>query len=314
MSTLPSTESDVHGAVRRVPLSSWWPVFAGLLALYVPTLWDLFSGTWAKSEQAHGPIILGVSLWLLARLWRDMDAATADARGNAFGYLLILVGVVSYVVGRSQSIQLFELGSLLWLLTGAVVAMRGGRALRLIWFPVFFMCFMIPLPGPVVAAVTMPMKMAVSHVVETILSTAGYPVGRSGVILQIGQYKLLVADACAGLHTLFTLEAMGLLYLNLVRTTSLFRNIALAVCIVPISFSANVIRVMTLMLVTYYFGDEAGQGFLHGFAGMVLFFSALLLIIAVDSVVRLIATRVQKQVAMAGASLGEPAESTKALV
>ena len=57
----------------------------------------------------------------------------------------------------------------------------------------------------------------------------------------------------------------------------------LAILIVPISFCANIIRVMTLTLVTYHFGDAAGQGFLHGFAGMVLFLSALLLIIGTDS-------------------------------
>ena len=51
-------------------------------------------------------------------------------------------------------------------------------------------------------------------------------------------------------------------------------------------FAANVIRVMTLSLITYHFGDAAGQGFLHNFAGMVLFLSALLLIIAVDTVLQ----------------------------
>jgi hypothetical protein len=40
---------------------------------------------------------------------------------------------------------------------------------------------------------------------------------------------------------------------------------------------------MVLTLITYHFGDEAGQGFLHGFAGMVLFLSALMLIIGTDS-------------------------------
>ncbi len=35
-------------------------------------------------------------------------------------------------------------------------------------------------------------------------------------------------------------------------------------------------------------GDEAGQGFLHGFAGMVLFVAALLLTMGVDSVSRLL--------------------------
>ncbi len=97
---------------------------------------------------------------------------------------------------------------------------------------------------------------------------------------------LLVADACAGLHTLLTLEALGLLYLNLIRRDSAFRNITLAILIIPISFTANVIRVMALSLITYHFGDEAGQGFLHGFAGMVLFLSALLLIIGFDTMLQ----------------------------
>jgi exosortase/archaeosortase family protein len=108
------------------------------------------------------------------------------------------------------------------------------------------------------------------------------------VILQIGQYQLLVADACAGLQTLLTLEALGLFYLNVVRHTSVFRNVVLAIFIIPISFSANVIRVIALTLITYYFGEEAGQGFLHGFAGMVLFLTALILILSVDKMLRFI--------------------------
>ena len=129
-----------------------------------------------------------------------------------------------------------------------------------------------------------PLKTAVSYVSEVILYSAGYPIARSGVILSVGPYQLLVADACAGMHTLFTLEALGLLYMNLVGHVKLWRNLALAVLIFPISFCANVIRVVVLILITYHFGDAAGQGFLHGFAGMVLFLSALLLIIGVDTI------------------------------
>jgi exosortase/archaeosortase family protein len=106
------------------------------------------------------------------------------------------------------------------------------------------------------------------------------------VILQIGQYQLLVADACAGMRTLFMLEALGVLYLELVRHASWFRNVALAVLIVPISFVANVARVVILCLLTYYFGDEVGQGFLHGFAGIVLFLCGLALMVATDMLLR----------------------------
>ena len=69
--------------------------------------------------------------------------------------------------------------------------------------------------------------------------------------------------------------------------TNKWRNIALAVLILPISFVANVIRVITLVLVTYYFGDEAGQGFVHDFAGILLFMVATVLTIGTDSVIGL---------------------------
>jgi exosortase B len=216
-----------------------------------------------------------------------LHASKGKSAAPITGWVIFIIGLLLYIVGRSQDILLFEIGSVIWLLAAIILLICGSNALKVMWFPLFFMLFMIPLPGVVVDAVTMPMKMAVSYVAENILFWAGYPIARIGVILQIGQYKLLVADACAGLHTLFTLEALGLLYLNIIRHDSFVRNIMLAILIVPISFTANVIRVMVLTLITYHYGDEAGQGFLHGFSGMVLFLTALLLIIGVDSLFQL---------------------------
>lgn len=270
------------------PLFVWLPIIAGLIVLYLPTLVDLFRGVWGTDQQAHGPIVLGIACWLIYRKWPQMwQASEGQSASAAAGWPVFIFGLILYIVGRSQDILVFEVGSVIWLLAAILLFMRGVAALKALWFPLFFMLFMVPLPGAIVDVLTMPMKMAVSYVAENILFWANYPVARTGVILQIGQYKLLVADACAGLHTLFTLEALGLLYLNIIRHDSLFRNIALAILIVPISFTANVIRVMVLTLITYHYGDEAGQGFLHGFAGMVLFLSALLLIIGVDSLLQL---------------------------
>ena len=268
----------------------------GLAILYLPTRWRLFNGVWGEDGQAHGPMILAIAAWLIYRALPDLIAAgQADAKQAGLqqsravlvsGWVVLLIGLLLYIVGRSQAIEFFEIGSLIWVLAGSVLLLFGAKALRLIWFPLFFMLFMIPLPGLLVAAVTMPMKIAVSVCAEWVLYALGYPVARSGVILQVGQYQLLVADACAGLHTLLTLEALGLLYLNLFRHESLLRNVSLALLIIPIAFSSNVIRVMVLSLITYYFGDAAGQGYLHMFSGMVLFLSALLLVVGVDSLIR----------------------------
>ena len=260
----------------------WGLLLLGLVALFGPTLFDLFRGPWGTEEQAHGPVILALSLWLIYRGWPDMMART-DSRPALLGWAVFVLGLLSYVLGRSQQIPLFELGALVWILAGILLLKRGTLGFRILWFPFLFMLFMIPLPGALVSMLTMPMKMAVSYVVEHVLFWCGYPIARTGVILQIGAYQLLVADACAGLQTFLTLESLGLFYLNVVRHTSALRNIGIALLIIPISFTANVIRVISLTLITYYFGDAAGQGFLHGFAGMVLFITALILILGMDS-------------------------------
>ena len=182
----------------------------------------------------------------------------------------------------SQSIWTLEIGAQVLVLAGLLLAFLGGRGLRLAAFPLFFLLFMIPWPGDWTAALTTPLKIAVSGVASQLLYWAGYPVGQSGVVLTVGPYQLLVADACAGLNSLFTLEALGLLYMNVVRHTAVWRNAALALLVVPISFAANVLRVLVLVLVTFHFGDAAGQGFVHGFAGLLLMLAALLLIMAAD--------------------------------
>ena len=280
-----TTSLSPRGAVLprwKSALPEWAPLAIGLLALYGPSFYDLVTGLWMSEEQAHGPIILLLSTWLLYRKWPEMMARTESQPSSKAGWAVALAGLVMYLMGRTQQFPIFEIGSYIVMLAAVLLVKRGTLALRILWFPLFFMLFMVPLPGIVVVTLTMPMKTAVSYVTEQVLFFAGYPIARSGVILQIGQYQLMVADACAGLHTLFTLEALGLFYLNLVRHTSALRNGLLAILIIPISFTANVIRVISLTLITYYFGDAAGQGFLHGFAGMVLFISALLLIMGVD--------------------------------
>ena len=261
-------------------------VLAGFALLYVPTYVDLSSTVWASDEQGHGPIILGVSLWLLYQL-RHRIAALPSAPRPVAGGLLLGFGLLLYVLGRTQAVIIFEVGSQIAVIAAVLLLFKGTAAVRLAWFPLFFLLFMIPLPGSLVAAVTTPLKAAVSYVAEVLMYHMGYPVGRSGVVLHVGQYQLLVADACAGLNSMFTLEALGLLYMNLMGYTSVARNVTLAILVIPIAFVANVVRVMVLILVTFHFGDEAGQGFVHDFAGMVLFMVGLMLMLATDKLLGL---------------------------
>jgi len=268
-----------------IHLKPWWPVLLGLLVLYVPTYWMLAHGIWNSEEQAHGPIVLIVTLFLI---WQQRalflaDVGTPPTRGQtAIGWTLLVIGLLVYALGRSQDILIFEIGSQIPVILGVLLITLGAKAARALWFALLFLVFMIPLPGFIVDAATGPLKQYISIIAEQVLYAAGYPIARSGVMLTVGPYQLLVADACSGLHSMFSLSAMGLLYLYLMQRSSVTRNLIIMAAILPIAFVANVVRVMVLVLVTYHLGDEAGQGFLHGFAGIMLFIIGLLFLFVLD--------------------------------
>lgn len=285
-----SLKTSTSPAAVRLPLlpaSLDLPAFVmlalGFALLYLPFYAELARTIWATDEQGHGPIILAVSFWLLYTR-RHQIAETLVRPQPWLGWPIVLFACLLYAFGRSQDIIMFAGASQIFMLAGILLVFSGTGALKAAFFPLFFLAFMIPLPEALVAAVTAPLKSAVSAVASSLLYGLGYPVGRSGVIMTVGPYQLLVADACAGLNSMFTLEALGLLYMNLMGYTSVRRNVALAILLIPIAFAANIVRVMILVLVTYHFGDEAGQGFVHGFAGMVLFIVALVLMLLTDKV------------------------------
>jgi exosortase B len=258
----------------------WIPIGIGLLALYVPTFVDLGRGLWTQDDHMHGPIVLAVVLWIVWQKRHELLAA--DAPRPWAGIACLVFGLTLYVLGRSQDIIIFEVGSLIVVLGGALLAMQGWRTVWQFKFPLLFILFMLPLPGLLVDALTGPLKQHVSGIAESMLYTLGYPIGRTGVILTVGPYQLLVADACSGLHSLISMSAMGLLYIYLMDHRNLWRNLVLAACLLPIAFAANVVRVSVLVLVTYHFGDEAGQGFIHGFSGIFLFVVGLVILFAID--------------------------------
>lgn len=260
----------------------WLPVAAGLLVAYVPVFYELAGTLWQSDDHAHGPIILAIVAWLLWRKRNVLHKMTVSAPGA--GIALLALGLILYTVGRAYSITILEVGSLIPVLGGIAVAMRGWSSLRELAFPILFGAFMVPLPGILVDALTGPLKQRVSEIAEWLLYFSGYPVARSGVTLNVGQYQLLVADACSGLNSMFSLSALGLLYLYLVRHERWLHNGLILASILPIAFAANIVRVLALVLITYHFGDAAGQGFLHGTAGLLLVLIALTIILLLDGV------------------------------
>jgi len=279
-----TTRATSQGDLGSERAPHWIFAIAGFLLMYAPVYWHASQTHWNREEHAHGPLILLIAAWLVWQLRESLLRLSPVPKSQWLGWIWLVLGVSIYLLGRALNFSILEFGAQPVVAAGAVLLCAGRQGIQLLWFPLAFLVFTIPLPGSFVDAATGPLKQWVSVCAEHALAWMGYPVGRSGVMLTVGNYQLLVADACSGLHSMFTLAAMGSLVLYLKARTSRLHNLVMLGLILPISFAANVIRVLILVLVTYHLGDEAGQGFLHGAAGIVLIVVAMLSFIAVDAV------------------------------
>jgi exosortase len=145
--------------------------------------------------------------------------------------------------------------------------------------------FLVPVPGSVLDEVLLPLKQWVSQFVTWLLYCAGYPIARNGVVLTIGNYELLIADACSGLNSMLALSGIGLLYVYLAGHQSRWWNAVLLISVLPIAFAANILRVLSLVLITYYAGDRPGRWF-HDKAGYLEILAAFACFFGFDHLLR----------------------------
>lgn len=266
-----------------IPTDSRWLAFAGLAAMVVPTLLSLGREAWSTEAGAHGPIVLATGLWLFWRRWDELVREGRRGQPLIAGAMFLAM-LPLYVFGRAYDFLFIEAGALFGVLAALFYGRFGAVMLRRHWFLLFYMGFLVPVPGWAMDQATQPLKAFVSAASADLMRALGVPVFREGVTLYIAQYQLLVEDACAGMNSLMGLISISLFYIYVLRGAE-WRYALLLVClIVPVAVLANMVRISLLVLLTWGWGDAVAQGFLHFTAGFLLFALALLLIFGIDAV------------------------------
>lgn len=280
--------STLSSHIRRWSTDTW-ALLSGVMVLYVPTWVMLARGPWQRDDYTHGPFVLAAFLWLV---WKNRTVFIPETLNPSplAGGIMFGCGLILYATGHVLDIILFEAGSQLPVFAGIALLYAGRPGLKRLLFPILFLVFLIPLPSIVLDILTGPLKLAVSEIAVHFLSVLGYPVSRAGVVITIGQHDLLVADACSGLKSMYTLAAVGVFYVYLQRHGRLHNWVLLA-SIVPIALVTNIIRVIILALITFHFGEKVGQGLLHNISGMTVFILAVLLMLALSSLLEKMSAR-----------------------
>lgn len=270
--------------IDRLPAGfrSHWPLLAGLAVLAVPTIMRLAQQTWSTDAGAHGPIVLATGLWLLSQSWKEITRLAKPAQAATILALLVPV-LLAYAVGRAFDLLIVEVGALFGVMMIMMLRLVGMAALWRNLFPFIYLGFLIPIPLWVLEKVTAPLQLLVSTAAANFLQWFDYPVAREGVTIFIAQYQLLVEEACSGMNSLTGLIAISLFYVYVLHRASWRYALILLVSVLPIAILTNIIRVIILILLTYYEGDAVAQGFLHNTAGILVFVVALSLVVALDT-------------------------------
>jgi len=244
------------------PLS--WPgvmylFLAGVALVYAPIILDAAHQWLTNDSYAHGIFIFPVSIFLL---WMRKDQIQAtERRPEAWGLLLIPVGLLGAMGSYLLQIKYIGMWSLIPTLAGGILALHGRQLWKTVQFSVWFLLFAAPIPNSFLGPLTGQIQGYSTTGAETIMSTLGYPVVQHANVLQVPGATLEVATACSGFHKLISLLAFAAIYGHLFLD-SFGKRALLLFMAVPIALLVNVLRISGLVAAAIY-GGLPGLHALH---------------------------------------------------
>ena len=263
--------------------------------LYTPVFYRLYRGGWAVSDYTHAYFILPLSLlivWLKRNEIRQIhlkvySSTEQHPKGTPLtshfllltpyfpGLALLILGLGMFIFGWRWDYLFISTLSLIPLLFGMCLFLYNKNFARILAFPILYLLLLVPFPVGVLDSITLPMRYAASVISAYILKAMGYDIVREGLLINIGGHEIFMGAPCSGFRSLITMISLGLIYIYFNKGT-MSKNTILFISIIPLALVGNLARVIALCLITFHFGEAAGQGFFHNFSGMVVFLIIIL--------------------------------------
>ena len=244
-----------------------WLVLAACLLMiawaYYGGLINLFHRWEVEEEYNHGyflPFVTLVFLWHLA------PAIAKRQFEPTWGAVAVLTfALILFVIGELSAIYLLIHYSFILVLFALSLALVGWSGTRLTFAPIGILVFAIPIPYFIEATLTSKLQL-----ISSLIRLCNIPVFREGNLIDLGQFKLEVIEACSGLTYLYPLLGFGAICAYLYHTET-WKKVVLIVSTIPIAILLNSFRIGMIGFLVKYFGSEQAEGFLHDFEGFAVF-------------------------------------------
>jgi exosortase D (VPLPA-CTERM-specific) len=221
-----------------------------------------------RPEYGHGIIIPFVAAFLV---WQHRDQIERiPFPGSWVGLLLVLIGAIVGVVGKMSALFTIEDYSVLITLYGVVLTLTGWRVFRLLWVPLLILIFMVPLPEFLYQNFSVQLQLLSSQIGVWFIRLLGISVYLEGNVIDLGVYRLQVAEACSGLRYLFPLMTIGFLIAYFFQT-AFWKRAWLFLSSIPITILMNSFRIGMIGVMVEHWGVSMAEGFVHEFQGWAVF-------------------------------------------
>jgi exosortase len=280
----------VDGGEPRKPTVELALLSLAMVLLYWAVVPLMVQDWYVDENYSHGFLIPAVSAYILWARRQDIALAARNTKPSVIGFIVCVLSLAAFVVGRAGAEFFLQRSSLVLLLLGSVLWICGWPVFRVAWGPLGFLFFMVPLPYLVYDSIAFPLKLVAARFATDSLFYLNVPVLREGNVIHLAHQSLEVADACSGIRSLVSLVALGVVYAYFTESAS-WKRLIIVISTIPIAIAANAFRVTGTGLLTHYVSPKAAEGFFHTFSGWLVFVVAFVLLFGVGSVLKLIGRR-----------------------
>ena len=224
---------------------------------------------WNTQEAySHGYFIPLVTLLFI---WEQKPRLQANPfKPSWLGPGVLLLALLLFVLGELTALYYLSQISFILVFIALSFALLGWQGAKLTLIPLCLLVFAIPIPGFLEATLTAKLQLVSSQLGVEFIRLCNIPVFREGNLIDLGTYKLEVAEACSGLTYLYPLLWFGCILAYLYRTTW-WKRVVVILCTIPVAIFLNSARIGTIGVLVKAFGSQMAEGFLHAFEGWVVF-------------------------------------------
>jgi exosortase D (VPLPA-CTERM-specific) len=261
--------------VRSFSVGFW--VFVGLNIASIPVFligYQSLIAAWLTPEYSHGPLIPVISMYLFLRELRNRPRPEAQVNDRLPGVFVTLGALVLATLGNASRIpDIVTYAYILWV-AGMVLVLFGWQRGKLHMLPVFHLVFMLPLPQFMYWNMSTFLQGISSELGVWFIKLMHVPVFLEGNVIDLGVYKLQVAEACSGLRYLFPILSFSYLF-SILYQGPMWHKAVLLLSAAPLTVLMNSFRIGVIGVLVNSYGTQQAEGFLHFFEGWVIFLACV---------------------------------------